>query len=156
MTTPAGHEAAGRTHSLAPPHLGELRAGAALTVSVLGVAVFITAIGMIVSGLTATSGIDPSNPPPNAETLGGWQIAAGVALFVLGLLLAGGGLGLLSGSVRPRIPTAVLAVATGIGAMAGAIFVILRGPSDLVLAIALLGLGLGLAGAGLVLLRPRP
>ena len=156
MTSPAGHEAAGRTHSLAPPHLGELRAGAALTVSVLGVAVFITGIGMTVSGLTATSGIDPSNPPPNAETLGTWQIASGVALFVLGILLAAGGLGLLSGSLRPRILTAVLAVASGIGAIAGGVFVILRGPSDLILAIALFGLGLGLAGAGLILLRPRP
>lgn len=155
MTTDAGRDSAGRSHSLAPPHLGEAQAGAALTIAVLGVAVFIVGVGMVVSGLTTAASFDAANLPPNADELGSWQILAGFALFFVGLGLAGGALGLLAGGRRPRIPTAGLALGTAVGAVAGGIAIIVRGPSDLILAVALLGLALGLGGAGLLLLRPR-
>jgi hypothetical protein len=124
-------------------------------VAVLGVAVFIAGVGIVVSGLTASTGYDPANLPPNANALGTGQVTGGFALFVLGVALAGGGLGILAGSQRARIPTAILALAAALVAVAGAVWIIVRGPSDLILALSLFGAGLGLGGSGLLLLR-RP
>lgn len=132
-----------------------MRAGAALAVAILGVAIFIGAIGMVVTGLTVGSGFDPANLPPNVAELGTLQVIVGFGLFALGVVLAGGALLLLSGASRPRIPIAVLAVVSGTASDVAGAYVIARGPSDLVLAISLFGLGLGLIGAGLLLLRPR-
>lgn len=155
MTSSTGHGTAARTHSLAPEHLGEVQAGAALTIAVLGVAVFIAGIGVVVNGLTLAGSFDPANPPPNVDSLGTWQIVGGFVLFALGLTLTGAALSLLSGASRPRIPTAVLAIVAGVASIAGGVLIVTRGPSDLILAISLFGLGLGLAGAGLLLARPR-
>jgi len=146
----------GRPHSLAPTHLGDARAAAALAITVLGVAVFIAAIGVVVSGLTLPASFDPGNPPPNADALGTWQVIGGFVLFVVGLALAGGGLALLAGSQRARVPTAILALFTALAAVGGAIAIILRGPSDLILVLTLFGMALGLVASGLLLLRPRP
>ena len=146
----------GRPHSLAPAHLGDARAAAALAVTVLGVALFIAAIGVVVSGLTLPDSFDPANPPPNAAALGTWQVIGGFILFAVGLALAGGGLALLTGSLRARIPTAILALVTALAAVGGGIAIILRGPSDLILVLTLFGLALVLVAAGLLLLRPRP
>ncbi len=146
----------GRPHSLAPAHLGDARAGAALAITVLGVALFIAAIGIVVFGLTIRSSFDPANPPPNADALGTWQVIGGFVLFVVGLALAGGGLALLAGSTRARVPTAVLSLFTALSGVAGGVAVIIRGPSDLILALTLFGMALGLAVSGLILLRPRP
>ncbi len=156
MTTSAGQRPSPRTHSLSPEHLGDVRAGAALAIVVLGVAIFIAAVGIVVSGLTLGASYDPSNAPPNADGLGTWQILIGFALFAVGVALAGGGLALLSGSRRARVPTAVLAIISGLVAIGGAVAIVVRGPSDLILAITLLGLALALGSAGLLLLRPRP
>lgn len=153
---PGGKSLTGRPHSLAPEHLGDARAAAALAVTVLGIALFIAAVGVVVSGLTLSASFDPGNPPPNADALGTWQVVGGFILFVVGLALAGGGLALLSGSLRARIPTAILALVTALAAGVGGIAIILRGPSDLILVLTLFGLALGLVGAGLLLLRPRP
>lgn len=155
MTTNAGKDAAGRPHSLAPAYLGDVRAGAALAIAVLGVAVFLAGVGIVVSGLTASAAYDPASAPPNLAELGTGQVIGGFALFAAGVVLAGGGLGLLAGSQRARIPTAVLALIGAVAAGAGSVAIIVRGPSDLILAITLLGLALGLGGAGLLLLRPR-
>jgi hypothetical protein len=155
VTTDAGREPTARSHSLSPAHLGEAQAAAALAIAVLGVAVFIAGVGVVISGLTTAASFDPGNPPPNADALGTWQVIGGLLLFVVGLGLAGGALGLLAGGRRPRIPTAALALVTAVAAAAGGIAVIVRGPSDLILALSLLGLAVGLAGAGLLLLRPR-
>lgn len=156
MTTSAGPGTPGRPHSLAPAHLGDVRAGAALAATVLGVAVFITGIGIVVGGLTASAGYDPANPPPNADSLGSWQVIGGFALFTVGLALAGGGLALLAGGRRIRVPTAVLSLIAAVAAIAGGVAIVARGPSDMVLAVSLFGLGLVLGSAGLLLLRPRP
>jgi hypothetical protein len=156
VTTSAGQKPGTRTHSLSPEHLGDVRAGAALAVVVLGIAIFIAAIGIVVSGLTLGGSYDPGNPPPNADALGTWQVLAGFALFAVGVALAGGGLALLTGSRRARVPTAVLAIITGFVAMGGAVAIVVRGPSDLILALTLFGLALALGSAGLLLLRPRP
>lgn len=155
MTTDAGRQPGGRTHALAPAHLGDARAAAALAITVLGVAVFIAAVGIVITGMTLTASFDPSNPPPNAGELGTVQVIAGFGLFVVGILLAGGGLALLAGSLRARVPTAVLALVTAAGAAAGGVAIVLRGPSDLVLALSLFGLALGLLVSALILLRPR-
>ena len=146
----------GRPHSLAPEHLGDARAAAALTVTVLGIALFIAAVGVVVSGLTLSASFDPANPPPNADALGTWQVIGGFILFFVGLALAGGGLALLAGSRRARIPTAILALVTALAAAGGGFAIVLRGPSDLILALTLFGAALGLVAAGLLLLRPRP
>jgi hypothetical protein len=155
ITTAPRPEAASHPHSLAPAHLGDVQAGAALAVAILGVAIFIAAIGMVVTGLTVGAGFDPANLPPNVDELGTTQVLIGFGLFGLGTILAGGALLLLSGASRPRIPIAVLSVVSGVAAGVAGAYVIARGPSDLVLAISLFGLGLGLIGAGLLLLRPR-
>ncbi|MGH2463528.1 MAG: hypothetical protein ACRDFZ_07910 [Candidatus Limnocylindria bacterium] len=155
MTTNAGGGSAGRPHSLAPAELGDVRAGAALAIAVLGVAVFIAGVGIVVAGLTAGSAYDPATAPPNVADLGTWQVVGGFVLFVVGVALAGGALGLLAGGHRARIPTAILALASAVAAIGAGIAIVVRGPSDLVLAISLFGLGLGLGGAGLLLLRPR-
>jgi hypothetical protein len=146
----------GRPHSLAPEHLGDARAAAALAITVLGVALFIAAVGLVVAGLTLSASFDPANPPPNADALGTWQVIGGFILFVVGLALAGGGLALLTGSRRARIPTAVLALAAALAAAVAGVAIILRGPSDLILVLTLFGLALVLVAAGLLLLRPRP
>ena len=89
---------------------------------------------------------------------GGFWVVHGLfvfGLFVVGILLAGGGLALLAGSLRARVPTAVLALVTAAGAAAGGVAIVLRGPSDLVLALSLFGLALGLLVSELILLRPR-
>jgi hypothetical protein len=156
LTTNADRQPSGRTHSLAPAHLGDARAAAALAITVLGVAVFIAAVGLVISGLTLSASFDPANLPPNADALGTWQVIAGFGLFVVGAVMAAGGLALLTGSQRARVPTAVLALAAAVGAAVGGIGIILRGPSDLVLALSLFGLALGLAISALILLRPRP
>jgi hypothetical protein len=155
VTTDAGRPPGGRTHALAPAHLGDARAAAALAITVLGIAVFIAAVGVVITGLTLSGSFDPGNPPPNAAELGTAQVLAGFGLFVVGVLLAGGGLALLAGSLRARVPTAILALLTAAGAIAGGVAIILRGPSDLVLALSLFGLALGLIIAALLLLRPR-
>ena len=156
MTSSAGSKPGTRTHSLSPEHLGDVWAGAALAIVVLGVAMFIAAVGIVVSGLTTSAGYDPANPPPNADTLGTWQVICGFALFAVGVALAGGALALLTGSLRLRLPTAALALVTALVAIGGAVAIVVRGPSDLILALTLLGLGLALGIAGLLLLRPRP
>ncbi|HEY7452580.1 MAG TPA: hypothetical protein VIA02_08730 [Candidatus Limnocylindria bacterium] len=145
-----------RTHSLAPPHLGDVWAGAALAVLVLGVAVFIAGIGIVVAGLTTANGFDSANLPPNLAELGTWQVFGGALLFVVGLGLAAGGIALLGGSLRTRIPTAVLALVVAVAALVGGIVIILRGPSDLILSLSLFGLAAGLGLSGILLLRPRP
>jgi hypothetical protein len=156
VTTSAGRQPGPRTHSLSPEHLGDVRAGAALAIVVLGIAIFIAAIGIVVSGLTLSGSYDPANSPPNASELGTWQVVVGFALFAVGVALAGGGLALLTGSRRARVPTAVLAIISGLVAIGGAVAIVARGPSDLILALTLLGLALALGSAGLLLLRPRP
>ena len=155
MTTNAGGGSAGRPHSLAPAELGDVRAGAALALAVLGVAVFVAGVGIVVAGLTAGSAYDPATAPPNVAELGTPQVVGGFALFVFGVTLAGGSIGLLAGSHRARIPTAILAVAAAVAAVAAGVAIAVRGPSDLILAISLFGLGLGLGGSGLLLLRAR-
>ena len=92
VTTDAGRPPGGRTHALAPAHLGDARAAAALAITVLGIAVFIAAVGVVITGLTLSGSFDPGNPPPNAAELGTAQVLAGFGLFVVGVLLAGGGL----------------------------------------------------------------
>jgi len=67
MTSSSGQGTAARTHSLAPEHLGEVQAGAALTIAILGVAIFIAGIGVVVGGLTAAGSFDPANPPPGCH-----------------------------------------------------------------------------------------
>jgi hypothetical protein len=83
-------------------------------------------------------------------------VFGGALLFVVGLGLAAGGIALLGGSLRTRIPTAVLALVVAVAALVGGIVIILRGPSDLILSLSLFGLAAGLGLSGILLLRPRP
>ena len=61
----------------------------------------------------------------------------------------------LAGGVRARVPTAALAIVVAAAALGLGVFVIIRGPSDLILSLALFGLAFGLGISGLLLLRPR-
>ena len=160
-TTPAGRDKGerparprARSHTLAPPHLGEAASAAVLAVAVLGLAVFIAGVAMAVSGLTVESRYG-SSPPPNAGQLGTGQLLGGIGLALLGIVLSGSSLAVLADVARSR---PVAAVASGVAAVLSVLGVILvqaqvRG--DPVLATALAVVAVIFAVAAVILVRPR-
>ena len=147
--------ARGRTHhSLAPSHLGEATAAATVGVIVGGIALIITAIGMLAMAFTI-GGRYAGDPPPNAASLSLLPALAGLAILVLGGALTAGGVAVLNEVRRARLVTGVLsALAAGLSAL-GALLAIASPPADRVLAIALTVVTLVLGVAALLLLRPR-
>lgn len=146
--------ARGRTHSLAPSHLGEATAAATVGVIVGGIALIITAIGMLAMALTIGSRY-AGDPPPNAGSLSLVPALAGFAILVLGGALAAGGIAVLNEVRRARLVTGILsALAAGVSAL-GAVLAMASPPPDVVLAIALTVGTLVFGVAALLLLRPR-
>lgn len=147
--------AAGRVHhTLAPAHLGEATAAATVAVVVGGIALVITAIGMVVMALTigARYGADA---PPNAGSLAILPVIGGILLLLLGGGLTAGGLAVLAHVRRSRLATGVLsAVAAALSAI-GTILAMINPPSDPVIAVALTVAALVFGVAALLLLRPR-
>ena len=142
-----------RGHSLAPEHLGERGAAAVLVTAIGGVAIFIAAIAMTVSGLTLPGRYAGAEPPPNIGELGTGQVVGGVALLALGMLIVGSAAALLGDLPRSR-PFAV-AVSALTALLALAAFVLLLAPArrDLVLLAALGVAVVAFGGAAVILAR---
>ncbi len=130
-------------------------AGAALVLAVMGAALFLTSLGIIVSGLTMSNSFDPTSPPPNAADVGRAQVMLGVVVGILGTVLVAGSVLLMTGTTGARLPTALAALVGGVGGVVAAVLLILETPNDLILPIGLIVGALVLAAAGTVLIR-RP
>jgi hypothetical protein len=141
-------------HSLAPAHLGEATAAATVGVIVGGIALVITAIGVLAMGLTLGARY-ASDPPPNVGSLGVVPLALGGGLLLLGAALTAGGVAVLGAARRARLITGVLAGLAAALAALGTVFVMVNPPPDVVLAIALTVATLVFGVASLLLLRPR-
>jgi hypothetical protein len=144
-----------RGHSLAPEHLGERGAAAALVIAIGGLALFIAAVAMTVSGLTFPSRYTGATPPPNVSQLGVGQVVGGIGLLVLGILLVASAAALLSGLPRSR-PFAI-GTAGLTAVLTAAAIVMLFGATrrDLVLFAALAAAFVAFGGAALILARLR-
>ena len=144
-----------RGHSLAPEHLGELGAAAALVTAIGGMAIFITALGMVVTGLTLPGRFAGSTPPPNVGQLGLPQVLGGIGLLILGTLMVGSSLALLGGLARSRLFAVAISAISAALAVAG--FVILLAPTrrDVVLLAALAVAALAFGAAAVILARLR-
>ena len=144
----------GRSHSLAPPHLGEAASAAVLAVAILGLAVFIAGVAMAVAGLTVGSRFGAS-PPPNVDQLGTGQLLGGVGLALLGLVLSGSGLAVLADIPRSRPVAAVASGLTAVLAVLAVIVVQAQPAGDMVLAVSLAVAALIFGAATFILVRPR-
>lgn len=156
-STPAASAAGARGrghHSLAPEHLGEATAAATVAVIVGGIALVITAIGMLAMGLTLGARY-ASDPPPNAGALGTVPLALGAGLLLLGGALTAGGVAVLGAARRARLITGALSGVAAALAALGTVVVMVNPPPDVVLAIALTVATLVFGVAALLLLRPR-
>lgn len=144
-----------RVHALAPEHVGELGSVAALAVAVLGAAVVILAVTLIVHGLTMETRYSTGGaPPPNVGQLGGLPLLGGIGLLVLGLLLLAAPLALLADMRFGRSLTTLVALLSGLLAVAGVLAVISRPGADPVLTVALGITALVFGASSLILLRP--
>jgi hypothetical protein len=144
-----------RGHSLAPEHLGEPGAAAALVSAIGGIAIFIAGVAMTVGGLTLPTKYAGSNPPPNVGQLGMSQVLGGIGLLMLGILIVGSSTALLGGLPRSR---GLAAGVAGIAALlAIAAFVLLLGATrrDLELLAALAVAALAFGGSAVILARLR-
>ncbi len=144
----------GRSHSLAPPHLGEAGSAAVLAVAVLGLAVFIAGVAMTVSGMTIANRFGDS-PPPNVGELGIGQVLGGIGLSALGIILSGSALAVLADIPRSRPIAAAASGLAAILAAVGVVLVQLESGGDLVLSIALAVAAMLFAVATIILVRPR-
>jgi len=144
-----------RGHSLAPEHLGELGAAAALVTAIGGMALFIAALAMTVTGLTLPNSFAGSDAPPNVATLGLPQVVGGMGLLVLGTLMVGSSLALLGGLSRSRLFAVAISAISAVLAAVG--FVLLLAPTrrDVVLLAALGVAALAFGGAAVILARLR-
>jgi hypothetical protein len=141
-------------HSLAPAHLGEATAAATVAVVVGGIALTITALGIIALSLTI-GGRYGGDPPPNVGSLAIGPVLLGIILLLLGIGLAAGGVAVLGGVRRSRLVTGVLSsIAAGLSAL-GVVLAMIGQPPDPVIAIALTVAALVFGVAALLLLRPR-
>ncbi len=143
-----------RAHSLAPEHVGEAGSVAVLVLCVIGLALLITAIAIVISGMTVGARYTGS-PPPNVGSLGLGQIVAGVGLGVYSIALVGASLGVLA---DVRLTRAAAAALSGLGALlaAGGIAWIMSRPGgDQVFAGALAVVAITFAAAAVLLAR-RP
>jgi hypothetical protein len=144
-----------RGHSLAPEHLGERGAAAALVSAIGGIAIFIAAIAMTVSGLTLPGRYAGSAAPPDVSGLGLGQVVGGIALLVLGMLVVGSSLGLIAGLPRSRPVAAGVAAVTALLALAAFALLMTATRRDLVLVSALGVAVVAFGGAALILARLR-
>ena len=142
------------SHSLAPEHLGDATAAATVAVVVGGIALVITAIGMIAMALTIGARYD-GDPPPNVGGMAILPVALGILALLLGGGLAAGGVAVLAEVRRARLATGILAaIAAGLSAI-GTVLAMVNPPADPVLAIALTVATLVFGVSALLLLRPR-
>ncbi len=144
-----------RGHSLAPEHLGERGAAAALTTAIGGLAIFIAAVAMTVGGLTLPSRWAGADPPPNVGQFGLGQVVGGIGLLVLGILLVGSAAALLSGLPRSRPFAVGTSTITAVLALAGFVLLMVPTRRDFVLLAALGVAVVAFGGAAVILARLR-
>jgi hypothetical protein len=142
------------SHSLAPEHLGDATAAATVAVVVGGIALVITAIGMIAMALTIGARYD-GDPPPNLGGMAILPVALGILALLLGGGLAAGGVAVLAEVRRARLATGILAAVAAALSAIGTVLAMVNPPSDPVLAIALTVATLVFGVSALLLLRPR-
>lgn len=141
-------------HTLAPAHLGEATAAATVAVIVGGVALVITGIGMVAMALTIGARYG-GDPPPDVGSLSVVPALTGLLVLVLGGALTAGGVAVLAGVRRSRLPTGIVAaVAAGVSAL-GTVLAMTSQPADPIIAIALTVAALVFGVAAILLLRPR-
>jgi hypothetical protein len=144
-----------RGHSLAPEHLGERGAAAALVTAIGGTAIFIAALAMVVDGLTLPSRWAGSDAPPSVGQLGLPQLVGGIGLLVLGILMVGSSLALLGGLARSRPFAVAISGISALLALAGVVLLLAPTRRDLVLLTALGVATLAFGGAAVILARLR-
>jgi hypothetical protein len=144
-----------RGHSLAPEHLGEQGAAATLVAAIGGMAIFIAAVAMTVSGLTLPGRFAGSDPPPNVGQLGMGQVVGGIALLVLGILIVGSAAALLGGLPRSRLFAVSTSAITALLALAGFLLLLVPSRRDLVLLAALGVAVVAFGGTAVILARLR-
>jgi hypothetical protein len=144
-----------RGHSLAPEHLGEPGAAAALVAAIGGVAIFVGAVGMMIGGLTLPSRYTGTPPPPNLSQLGTAQIVGGVGLLVLGMLIVASTTALLADLPRSRPLAVGTSAATALLAAAGFVLLIGETRRDPILLAALGVAFVAFGGAAVILVRQR-
>lgn len=144
-----------RSHSLAPEHLGEAGGGALLVVGIGGLALFIAAIAVTVSGLGLAGRYTGVEPPPNLDQLGTPQIIGGIALLLLGVALVAGAGALLNGVRGSRLAVAGLSALTAVVAAAGFVMLLAATRRDMVLLSALGVTAVVFAGSAVILARLR-
>jgi hypothetical protein len=157
VTKPAARIAASRhrSHTLAPEHLGESGAAAALVTAIGGMAIFIAAVAMTVNGMTLPSRYSGSTPPPNVDQLGIGQVVGGIGLLVLGLLIVASAAGLLAGLQRSRPVAVGVSAITSLLAAAGVVVLMTATRRDAVLIAALAVAFVAFGGAAVILARLR-
>jgi hypothetical protein len=157
VTKPAARIVASRhrSHSLAPEHLGERGAAAALVAAIGGMAVFIAAVAMTVNGMTLPSRYSGSTPPPNVDQLGIGQVVGGIGLLVLGVLIIASAAGLLAGLQRSRPVAVGISAITSLLAAAGVVVLMTATRRDAVLIAALVVAFVAFGGAAVILARLR-
>lgn len=145
----------GRTHSLAPEHIGEAGSVALLAVSIVGLALFIAGIAIVVSGITVGGRYSGGTPPPNLGSLGLGQIVGGTLLSVFSAALVASAAAVLADLRRARLVAAALSGVAAILGAAGIVSVMSQAGGDQVLAGALVVITVIFAAAAIILARPR-
>jgi hypothetical protein len=157
VTKPTSRPVASRQrgHSVAPEHLGEAGAAAALVVAIGGMAIFIAAAAMTIGGLTLASRYAGSTAPPNVDALALTQVVSGVGLLVLGLVIVAAATALLVDLPRSRpLALGAASVATLL-AVAGVAWLLLAPRRDLILLVALAVAAVAFGGSAAIIARPR-
>lgn len=126
-----------------------------LVVGIGGLALFIAAIAVVVSGLGLAGRYAAVEPPPNLDQLGTPQIIGGLALVALSLGMIAGAGALLSGVRGSRLAVIGLSGLTATLAAAGFAMSLVQTRRDIVLLSALGVTALVFAGSAAVLARLR-
>lgn len=144
-----------RSHSLAPEHLGERGAAAALVEAIGGIAIFIAGVAIMVGGLTLRSSYTGQTAPPGIDQVGMTQVFGGIGLLVLGVVILASSLALLANLPLSRPVAAGASGLAGLLSVAAFLFV-LRGVRPDPILLAALGVAVvAFGGAAFVLARQR-
>jgi hypothetical protein len=118
-----------------------------------GMSIFVGAVGVMVGGLTLPGRYAGATPPPNIGQMGAAQIAGGIALLVLGVLILASAAALLADLPRSRPLAIGTSTATALLAAAGFALLITAARRDLVLLAALGVAFVAFGGAAVILAR---
>ena len=118
-------------------------------------ALFIAAVAMTVEGLTLPGRYGGGSPPPNVGQLGIGQVAGGVALLILSVLIVTSAGALLADLPRSRMLVTGVSAVTALLAASGFVLLIGATRRDAVLLAALGVAVVAFGGAAFVLARLR-